>query len=298
MLEALPYVAASVIALTAWWIGISRLGVFMPAEVRAWRRLAAIRGYPLAETRLARTVRHSRWLQRVQQELDLERLLARACRDDTPLAFVGKASALALFVFAVCLVVDAGFRAASGSWPAPPWLALAFGVAVLPVSLFELRTAATRAGAAAEQSLGDMLMQLAVITDTRGLQVHDAVRMLARCARDQSLARLLDQDAYLRLAPGPFRSTVEMYRAIAAVYQIELLAQLADAIASTNVGVPEREAFTRLALSVYAGRLSVSRMRASRAKVLVTLPVAAMLVPLLLLVAAPTFQAITSGLGG
>ena len=298
MLEALPYLLASVIALAVWWLGISRLGVFMPAEVRAWRRLATIRGYPLAETRLERTVRQSRGLQRVQQELDLERLLARACRDDTPLAFVGKALALALFVFAVFLVVDAGFRAAGGSWPAPPWLALVFGVAVLPLSVFELRTAATRAGEAAEQSLGDMLMQLAVITDTRGLQVHDAVRMLARCARDQSLARLLDQDAYLRLAPGPFRSTVEMYRAIAAAYQIELLAQLADAIASTNVGVPEREAFTRLALSVYAERLSLSRMRASRAKVLVTLPVAAMLVPLLLLVAAPTFQAITSGLGG
>lgn len=298
MLEALPYLAAATIALAVWWLGISRLGVFMPSDVRAWRRLAAIRGYPLAETRLERTVRQSRWLQRVQQELDLERLLARACRDDTPLAFVGKASALALLVFAVCLVVDAGFRAAGGSWPAPPWLALAFGVAVLPLSLFDLRTAATRAGEAAEQSLGDMLMQLAVITDTRGLQVHDAVRMLARCARDQSLARLLDQDAYLRLAPGPFRSTVEMYRAIAAAYQIELLAQLADAIASTNVGVPEREAFTRLALSVYAGRLSLARTRASRAKVLVTLPVAAMLVPLLLLVAAPTFQAITSGLGG
>lgn len=298
MLEVLPYLAASVVALSVWWVGVSRLGVFTPAEVRAWRRLATLRGYPLAETRLERTVQQARWLQRLQQELDLHRLLARAYRDDTPLAFVGKASALALFVFAVCLVVDALFRAASGTWPAPPWLALTFGVAVLPLSMLELRTAATRAGEAAEQTLGDMLMQVAVITDTRGLQVHDAVRMLARCARDPSLARLLDQEAYRRLAPGPFHSTVAMYRAIAAAYQIELLAQLADAMASTNVGVPEREAFTRLALSVDTGRLSVSRMRASRAKVLVTLPVAAMLIPLLLLVAAPTFQAITSGLGG
>ena len=298
MLEALPYVAASVITLGVWWAGISRLGVFMSADVRAWRRLAALRGYPLAETRLEHTVRNSRWLQRVQQELDLERLLARACRDDTPLAFVGKASALALFVFAVCLIVDALFRAASGAWPAPPWLALAFGLAALPLSLFDLRRSATRAGQAAEQTLGDMLMQVAVITDTRGLQVHDAISMLARCALDQSLARLLDGEAYRRLAPGPFHSTVEMYRAIAAAYQIELLAQIADALASTNVGVPEREAFTRLAMSVYTGRLSVSRMRSSRAKVLVTLPVAAMLIPLLILVAAPTFQAITSGLGG
>ncbi|HEX6539123.1 MAG TPA: hypothetical protein VF155_08090 [Candidatus Dormibacteraeota bacterium] len=298
MLEALPYIAGALGALAVWWLLLSRLGVFLPEDVRAWRRLAALRGHPLPETRFEQTVKHARWLRRAQHELDLDRLLARACRDDTELAFVGKSAALALVVFALCLLIDAAARAAQGTWLAPPWLAIVLGFAVLPISLLELRGAARRSGLAVSATLADMLMQVAVITDTRGLQLHDAVRMLARCAHDPSLARLVDQESYRRLAPGPHRSTVEMYRAIGSAYGIDTLSQLADAAASTNVGIPERQAFTHLALGVYAHRLGHARMRAARAKVLVTLPVAAMLIPLLLLIAAPTFQAVSGGLGG
>lgn len=298
MLDALPYIAAAVAALALWAAGIVRLGVLMPEDVRAWRRIATLRGYALPETRFERAARGSQWLQRAQHELDLERQLARACRPDTPLGFVGKTAALALLVFALCLLLDAVARAVTGAWPAPPWLAPALGALIVPMSVVELRATARRTGAGVRATLGDMLMQIAVITDTRGLQLHDAVRMLSRCARDPSLVRLLDEEGYRRLAPGRYRSTVELYRAIAAAYDIDVLGQLADALATTNVGVPEREAFTRLALAVYAQRLSEARMRAARAKVTVTLPVAAMLVPLLLLVAAPTFQAITAGLGG
>ena len=298
MVEAAPYLAASAAALALWWLGITRLGVFLPEEVRAWRRLASLRGHPLPQSRVERTVRRSSWLRRLQDELDLDRLLAQANRADSALAFVGKTLALSLLVFGLCLLSDAAFRAAAGSWPAPPWIALAFGVAVLPLSVVDLRVSARRAREATARTLGDMLMHVAVITDTRGLQVHDAIRILSRCARDQSLAVLIDQEAYRRLAAGPHRSTVELYREVASAYRIEQLAQVADTAASTNVGVPERDAFTRLALAVYADRLSVARARAARAKVLVTLPVAAMLIPLLLLVAAPTFQSISSGLGG
>lgn len=298
MLETLPYIAGAAGALTIWWVGLSRLGVFLPEDVRAWRRLAALRAHPLPETRFERTVKHARWLRRAQQELNLDRLLARACRVDTELAFLGKTAALALLVFALCLLLDAAARAAQGTWLAPPWLAVVLGFAVFPLSLLELRAAARRSGAAVSATLADMLMQVAVITDTRGLQLHDAVRMLARCAHEPSLARLVDQEAFTRLAPGPHRSTVELYRAIGAAYGIDVLSQLADAAASTNVGIPERQAFTQLALGVYAQRLGYARMRAARAKVLVTLPVAAMLIPLLLLIAAPTFQAVSGGLGG
>lgn len=298
MPEALPYIAAAVATLGLWWAGMTRLGVFMPEDVRAWRRLAVLRGYSLSETRVERAARASRWLQRAQRELDLESQLARACRPDTPLGFVGKTAALALFVFAFCLLLDALARAVTGAWPAPPWLAPALAAAIFPLAVVELRAAARRTTAAAAGTVGDMLMQLAVITDTRGLQPQDAVLMLSRCARDPSLRHLLEQEAYRRLAPGRYRSTVELYRAVAAAYDIDVLGQLADALATTHVGVPEREAFTRLALAVASQRLSDARMRVARAKVTVTLPVAAMLIPLLLLIAAPTFQAITAGVGG
>lgn len=298
MVESLPYLALAVVALAGWWFGLARLGVFLPDDVRAWRRLAALRGHTLPQTRIEKAVRRSRGLQRLQFELDLDRQLGRANRDDSALGFLGKSAALALFVFAVCLLLDALVRTATHSWPAPPWVALALGAAILPLSLLELRSAARRSVDAAQLTLGDMLMQVAVITDTRGLQLHDTVRILSRCARDASLAALVDGEGFRRLAGSQHRSTVEMYRAIAAAYGMDLFALLADTAATTNIGVPEREAFSRLALAVYEERLGAARVRSARAKILVTLPVAAMLVPLLLLIAAPTFQAISNGLGG
>ena len=298
MPESLPYIVLALAALGLWGVGLERLGVFLPDDVRAWRRLATLRGHALPQTRIERAVRTSRSLQRLQAELDLERLLGRAGRAETPLAFIGKAVAVALLVFAGCLVLDALGRAASGAWPAPPWAALVVAAAMLPLAVLDLRRASRRTSEAAELALGDMLMLVAVITDTRGLQLHDAVRMLARCARNPSLAALLDREGYKRLAAGPHRSTVDLYRAIAHAYGLEAFAELADVAMTTNVGVPEREAFARLALAQYERRLTDARMRTSRAKILVTLPVAAMLIPLLLLIAAPTFQAISGGLGG
>ena len=298
MPEAIPYVFLAALAAACWWIGLVRLGVFVPEDVRSWRRLAALRCHALPQTRLERAVRRSAWLQRVQAELDLERLLAVAGREEGPVAFIGRVAALAMFVFATTLLLDGAGRAVFGYWPAPPWLALLLGLILLPLSLLELRHAAQQAHDSCEATLGDMLMQVAVITDTRGLQLHDAIRQLSRCAREPALNTLIDHGGYRRLAPGTARSTVELYRSIAAKYRLDVLAELADAAATTNVGIPERQAFTRLALAVCERRLTDARIRSARAKILVTLPIAAMLIPLLLLIAAPTFQAISSGLGG
>ncbi|MBV8195873.1 MAG: hypothetical protein JOY80_10140 [Candidatus Dormibacteraeota bacterium] len=298
MPDALPYLIGAAAALGVWWLGLVRLGVFTPQDVSAWRRLAALRGHSLPRTRLEKAVRRSRALQRVQSELDLEQLLADANRPQSPLGYAGRVAALALCVFAGTLFADALVRGLSGSWAAPPWIAVILGVLVLPLSLFELRQSARRTRDDVERTLGDMLMQVAVITDTRGLQLHDAARRLSRCARSHGLATLIDDEGYRRLVHERFRSTAELYRAIGAAYRIELFTQLADTVATTNVGVPEREAYTRLALAVCQRRLTDARVRAARSRILVTLPVAGMLVPLLILIAAPTFQAITSGLGG
>ena len=101
-----------------------------------------------------------------------------------------------------------------------------------------------------------------------------------------------------RLAGSTYRSTAEKYRLIGDAYQIREFTEIADAAATTNVGVPDRVAYTRLALTVYQERLADARVHAARARILITLPIAGMLVPLLLLIGAPTFNAISSGLGG
>lgn len=141
-------------------------------------------------------------------------------------------------------------------------------------------------------------MAVAVMTDSRGLQLDDAVRVMSRCARDAALQNLLDRGGYKRLAGSSYRSTAEKYRLIGDAYQIREFTELADAAATTNVGVPDRVAYTRLALTVYQERLADARVHAARARILITLPIAGMLIPLLLLIGAPTFNAISSGLGG
>jgi hypothetical protein len=143
-----------------------------------------------------------------------------------------------------------------------------------------------------------MLMMTAVMTDARGLQLSDAVRILSRCAVSHELQTLVDREGWRRLIHEDVRSTIELYHLIGSQYQIPMFVQLADAAATTNVGFPEREAYTRLAVSFYRDKLGDARLRAARAKILVTLPVAGMLIPLLLLIGAPTFQAVTQGLQG
>jgi len=287
-----------VLIIGAWAGGIVLLDVLTAPDVRAWRRMSQLRGFAMRASALERVARRAPLLTRLQGELDLERALAQAHDDETVAGFVARTGAITLMTFAVLLTLLAGGRAAEGRWQAPPWLAVVIGLSVPPLSLLELQRRARRTREATGRILGDTLMAVAVMTDTRGLQLDDAVRTMSRCARNDALSSLLDRSGFKRLAGGSFRSTEEKYRLISAAYRIPEFAQIADSAARANVGVPEREAFTRLALVIYQERLADAKVRAARARILITLPIAGMLVPLLLLIGAPTFHAISSGLGG
>lgn len=296
--EVFPYAAVAVVIIAAWAGGIVLLDVFTAPDVRAWRRMSHLRGYAMRASALERVARRAPMLKRMQDELDLERLLAQAHTEETVAGFAARTGAIALMAFAVLLTVIAAARAIEGQWPAPPWVAVVIALLVAPLSLIELRRRAMRTQGTTGRILGDTLMTVAVMTDTRGLQLDDAVRIMSRCARDDALQRLIDRSGFKRLAGGSFRSTEEKYRLIGAAYRIPEFGQVADAAARANVGVPEREVFTRLALAIYQDRLADAKVRAARARILITLPIAGMLVPLLLLIGAPTFHAISSGLGG
>lgn len=298
MAEAIPYAAVAMLAIGAWVSGVVLLDVFSATDARAWRRMAHLRGFATRQSALARVARRAPILKRFQSELDLECLLAQSNSSETPLGFLAKTGAISLMTFALLLVATAGGRALEGSWPAPPWAAGLIAVLILPLSISDLRRRAARERENSARTLGDMLMAVAVMTDSRGLQLDDAVRIMSRCARDDALRNLLDRGGFKRLAVGPFRSTTEQYRLIGDAYGIHEFADVAEAAATTNVGVPNRVAYTRLALTVYQERLADARVRAARARILITLPIAGMLIPLLLLIGAPTFQAISSGLGG
>jgi hypothetical protein len=298
MADALPYAAVAVLVIGAWASGVAMLDLFVAADARAWQRMTRLRGFATRGSVLERVARRAPMLRRLQRELDLERLLAQANSDDTPTSFLARTGAVSLMIFAGLLAVIAAGRAVTGSWPAAPWLAFALGAAVVPAKLFDLRRKVRRTHERTARILGDSLMAVAVMTDTRGLQLDDAMRIMSRCAWDCSLQTLVDRGGFKRLTHGSYRSTAEKYQLIGEAYRIREFNQVADAIATTNVGVSEREAYTRLALSIYQERLADARVRAARARILITLPIAGMLIPLLMLIGAPTFHAISAGLGG
>lgn len=288
----------AVVALVALWaVLLGRLGLLTSSDVRAWRRLAALRGYARPQTRFERAAGRSALLRRAQQELDLHRLLAQADRAETDAAFLGRTAFLALFGFAAALAIDATIRLGGGDFAVPPWAAVLVAVGAVLVRFSSLRTAARRRRERADRSLGDMMMLVAIVTDGRGLQLDDAVRILARCATTSDL-RTLVEGGWQRLIAGRPRSTAELYQAVAEQFELPSFALVADALVTTHVGVGERLTYSRVAAAVYQHRLAEARMRAARARILVTLPVAGMLVPLLLLLGAPAFQTLTSGLSG
>jgi hypothetical protein len=298
MANALPYAAVAILVIGAWASGVLLLDLFAPADARAWQRMTHLRGFERRGTVLQRLARKAPPLTRLQGELDLERLLAQAHSDETPAGFLARSGAVALMTFAALLAVMAAGRAIEGTWPAPPWLALVIGLLIVPLSVLDLRRKVHDMQSRTARILGDTLMAVAVMTDTRGLQLDDAVRIMSRCAWDSALQDLLDHGGFKRLVRGPYRSTTEKYRMIGEAYRIREFSNVADSAASANVGVSERDAYTRLALSVYQERLADARVHAARARILITLPIAGMLIPLLMLIGAPTFHAISSGLGG
>ena len=290
-----PYALLTVLLVAVWAFALAQLGFLTSADVRAWRRLATLRGYAAPQTRLERAAERSPALSKLRDELDLRRLLAIADRDETDASFLGRTAFFALAAFTAVLAI--GLVPGGGGLGASPALALLAALAVALLRFAALRRAAHRRQEVAGRALGDMMMLVAIMTDGRGLQVEDSVRILSRCATTADL-RSLVHDGWRRLIPGTQRSTVDLYRRIGEEFGIEQFTLVADALTTTNVGIAERDTYTRAARAVYEQRLADARVRAARARILVTLPVAGMLIPLLLLLGAPTFQSITTGLGG
>lgn len=290
--------AAAVIAVVGLWAALlGHLGYLTSSDVRGWRRLAALRGYARPHTRLERAAARSATVRRAFEELDLSRLLAEANRIESDAGFLGRTAVIALITLTVTLVADTTFRLSSGDFAAPPWIAVPLAIAAVLVRFALLRAAAQRRRERADRTLGDMMMLVAILTDGRGLQVEDAVRILSRCATTSDLRTLVD-GGWRRLVSTQPRSTAELYRSIGQQFRVPAFTMVADALATTNVGIGERVTYARVAQSVYQHRLADARMRAARARILVTLPVAGMLIPLLLLLGAPTFESLTTGLGG
>ena len=298
MSRIIPYAFASLLAVAAWVSFLVYMDAFTPNDVRAWRRLAALRGYATPRSRLEKLANRVGFIKRIQTELDLTRLLAIAGRPESPLGFLGRTIVASGGASLALLAMDAYYRAVQGDWLMgfPPIIFVFVWGASIFVIIGDLRGKVKKRQETAGKSLGDMLMLVAIMTDGRGLQLEDAVRILSRCVATDDLEAIVDRRGWQRLIHKPYRNTIELYRLIGEEYRIPAFLQLADAAGNANVGFSERETYTRLAKAVYQQRLAEAKMKGARAKILVTLPVAGMLIPLLVLLGAPTMSSIMQGL--
>jgi hypothetical protein len=297
LVRGLPFAVIAFLTVGVWALGLVRLDVFTPDDVRAWRRLASLRGYASPAGRLERAAARVPFLRRLQDELDLNRQLAIAGWSESPQGFLLRVFFVALLAAALFLGLLAVGLLENGAWPLPPAAAVLVAAAAFTLQISWLRRSARTRQEQSGQSLGDMMMLVAIMTDGRGLQLDDAVRILSRCVDHQSLQSIVDGRGWQRLVHQPHSTTIELYRLISTEYGIPLFDVVADAAANANVGMSERETYTRVAKAVYQNRLAEARFRAARAKTLVTIPVAMMLIPLLILIGAPVFATISGGLG-
>ena len=297
--ETAPYVLAVFLTFAAAIVLVVAFDLLADDSTKAWRRLAEMRGYARPRSRLEKIATRASFVRRIQESFDLARLLAIAGRDESALAFLGKAVFTGLGAAAAILFLDGLYASTQGGWllGLPPYFVVVivwFGATM--IMIMDLRGEVKKRRENAGKSLGDMLMLVAIMTDGRGLQLEDAVRILSRCVQDPNLEAIIDKRGWQRVIREPYRNTIELFRLIGEEYGIPVFLMVADAAANANVGFQERDTYTRLAKTLYDHRLTEAKIKAARAKIMVTIPVAGMLFPLLILLGAPTFASIAQGL--
>ena len=217
--------------------------------------------------------------QQAARELDLRRLLAVADRDETDASFLGRTAFFAL----ARVHRGARHRPRSRRWR-PRRLSGVGAARRARRRAAALRRAAPRGSPAAggRRSSARGHDDVGRDHDRRSRAAGRGLRRASSpAAPPPPTCATLVHDGWRRLIPGTQRSTVDLYRRIGEEFGIEQFTLVADALTTTNVGIAERDTYTRAAHAVYQQRLADARVRAARARILVTLPVAGMLIPLL-----------------
>jgi hypothetical protein len=300
----LPALAAAVGLL--WIGGLWLLGAYTPPALVTWRRLARYRGLaderPLGE----RLADHVPAVRRLQDEIDLGRLLGIAGVAQGPTAWLLKTLFVSGMACVVVLGLDEALLLSFGQLPYPPWLGLAAGAALAMLAYVNLRTQARARQRVLGRAVADSLVHIAVVTYHQRIPLSEALRIFARCHDDGALLGLLADDGWRRLADaaptGPANpgnqtalpTTASTYERIGAAYGIPMFIALAAVLRRvTEKGLSSREAYTQLARSTYLEVLAEARVQAAQAKTLIVIPMGLMIIPILLLIGAPLLAALS-----
>src|SRR5215813_14472907 len=177
-----------------WVLGLWYLGIYTHPAVRSWQRLARLRGLadrrPWGERLGARLP----LFRRVQEETDIERLLAIAGRDESAAAWLLRVAFQAGLALATVLMLDEAALLLGQRSALPPGVGLLAAACLALLAYLRLRRQATDRQQALSDAISDSLPHLAVMTFHHRVPVSEALLIFARCHRERVLYRLLSSD--------------------------------------------------------------------------------------------------------
>lgn len=282
-----------------------RLGVWTPASVLAFRRLAARHGIAVQEPLAERLLQRAPALRRIHDATDVGRLLLLAGHQGSAAAWTLRQTGSAVLMVAILLALDAVTLAANGRLSFPPFLAFAFGLAWWLLGYVRLRNAAQRRRDRLERAVQQSFVELALLTATRQLPLPVAFEeVVAPAQRDRALHELFRDEAWRPLVEGAvggtapvrprspvgtvLRSTAGVYTAVGDGYGVPSLALLGTNLYRINdKGQPPSEVLTALARTAADDQLASMLVRTEQARVRQAIPVGLMVLPLLALVGFP-----------
>ncbi len=298
----------------AWVFGLWYVGLYTHPAVRAWQRLARLRGLSDRRPWGERLGERLPVLRRVQEETDIGRLLIVAGSADTATAWLLRTAFRAGITLAAVLLIDE-FSILSGQPPlVPPGAGLIAIAGVSVLSYLRLRRQASERQQVLTESISDSLPHLAMMTFHHRVPTSEALLIFARCLREPALHDLLqrqfqpsevgvpaksqiswggsDEIALDLTAPGRRpamqRSTALLYEHLGQEYGVTMFSALGAAVKRvTERGLSSQEVYTALARTTFGARLSRARVAAAQTKTLIVIPMGLMIVPVLVLIGAP-----------
>jgi hypothetical protein len=267
-----------------WVVGLWYLGLYTHPAVLNWQRLSRLRG--LADRRRLgdRLGERLPLMRRAQAETDVSRLLTIAGRAESATGWLLRRAFQAGLALAAVLLLDEA-AVATGQPPAlPPWLGLVAAACVAVAAYARLHRQASERQRLLGRAVADCIPHLAVMTFHHRVPVSEALPVFARCQRDPTLRRLLDEQPAGSSAP----STALEYERIGQAYGVPMFVALGAAVRRvTERGLAGQDVYTGLARATYGERLAAARIAAAQAKTIIVIPMGLMIVPVLVLIGAP-----------
>jgi hypothetical protein len=283
-----------------------QLEAFDAPNVASAKKLLRMRGLvdvrPLPERVGARVP----LFQKILVNANISRLLAVAGKNQTVGQWVTGMAGVTFLVIVALSLVYIVTQFVLGS-PMYPFFLIPIGGGVTVILyVFSLRSAARKRQQGIGIELGDILVSLGVLTGPAGMPIEDSLLTMSKCTKEQYLYQLLKDRSWEYRIDNPRglvkskpRTQFQAFAAIAKEYDLPLFKALSGTVRSTTVkGLNPLLQYTNLAKSVYESRLGEAKVEAAKAKIKLTIPVAGMILPLMILLTAPLVYAIVKGLSG